>query len=66
MIVFLSMLLIQQISLKRVADNAYKQYIKSRSLPSAESVKRVKELHLSGLPVHPILGKYLGFLCTSL
>lgn len=33
--------------MEQVCDNAYKQYIKSRPAASSESIKRVKELHIS-------------------
>uniref|UniRef100_A0A6Q2XMQ1 ATP-dependent RNA helicase DDX54 n=1 Tax=Esox lucius TaxID=8010 RepID=A0A6Q2XMQ1_ESOLU len=51
-------------NLRRIADNAYKQYIKSRPMPSPESIKRVKNTELPGMAVHPLLGHdpefYLG------
>ncbi|XP_076162374.1 ATP-dependent RNA helicase DDX54 [Ptiloglossa arizonensis] len=34
-------------NMEQVCDNAYKQYIKSRPAASSESIKRVKELHIS-------------------
>ena len=37
---------------------AYKQYSKSRPVPSAESVKRMKELTLKSANPHPLLGKH--------
>ncbi|XP_004281506.1 ATP-dependent RNA helicase DDX54 isoform X1 [Orcinus orca] len=40
--------------LGRVADNAQQQYVRSRSAPSPESIKRAKELDLSGLGLHPL------------
>ena len=40
-------------SLKQVADNAQKQYTRSRGQPSPESVKRAKQLPQS-IPMHPI------------
>uniref|UniRef100_A0A8D0HB29 ATP-dependent RNA helicase DDX54 n=1 Tax=Sphenodon punctatus TaxID=8508 RepID=A0A8D0HB29_SPHPU len=40
-------------SLRHVADNAHKQYLKSRPGPSPESIKRVKELDLALLGIHP-------------
>lgn len=43
-------------NLKRVSENAYKQYLKSRPNPSLESIKRVKNSNLSSLAVHPLLG----------
>ncbi|XP_031556562.1 ATP-dependent RNA helicase DDX54-like [Actinia tenebrosa] len=43
-------------SLQGVCTNAYKQYIRSRTNPSSESVKRAKELVTSTIAVHPILG----------
>ncbi|XP_036385612.1 ATP-dependent RNA helicase DDX54 [Megalops cyprinoides] len=46
-------------NLQRVAENAYKQYLKSRPGPSPESIKRVKNTDLSGMAVHPLLGSGL-------
>ncbi|XP_033190645.1 ATP-dependent RNA helicase DDX54 isoform X1 [Bombus vancouverensis nearcticus] len=40
-------------SMEKVCDNAYKQYIRSRPAPSSESIKRVKELHISEAGVIP-------------
>lgn len=48
-------------SLKQVADNAQKQYIKSRGQPSPESVKRAKQLP-QNVPMHPIFQQ----LCSKL
>lgn len=42
--------------LQKVAKNAQKQYIRSRSQPSPESVKRAKELPLV-LPIHQMFEK---------
>lgn len=42
-------------SLKKVCANAYKQYIKSRPPPSAESVRKVRALPVDTLPPHPLL-----------
>lgn len=39
--------------MEKVCDNAYKQYIRSRPAPSSESIKRVKELHISEAGVIP-------------
>lgn len=44
-------------NLRRIADNAYKQYIKSRPMPSPESFKRVKNTELPSMAVHPLLGQ---------
>ncbi|XP_027326115.3 ATP-dependent RNA helicase DDX54 [Anas platyrhynchos] len=41
-------------SLRRVADNAQKQYLRSRPGPSPESIKRVKDLDTSQLGLHPL------------
>ncbi|XP_019394878.1 PREDICTED: ATP-dependent RNA helicase DDX54 isoform X2 [Crocodylus porosus] len=41
-------------SLRRVAENAHKQYLKSRPSPSPESIKRAKELDFSQLGIHPL------------
>ncbi|KAJ8260600.1 hypothetical protein COCON_G00163230 [Conger conger] len=46
-------------NLRRVSENAYKQYLKSRPSPSPESFKRVKNTELSGMAVHPLLGSGL-------
>ncbi|XP_060768263.1 ATP-dependent RNA helicase DDX54 [Neoarius graeffei] len=46
-------------NLKRVSENAYKQYLKSRPNPSPESIKRVKSSDLSSIAVHPLLGSGL-------
>ena len=40
-----------------VSENAQKQYVKSRSQPAPESVKRAKELP-AVIPLHPIFGKF--------
>lgn len=45
-------------NLHRVSENAYKQYLKSRPNPSAESIRRVKNLDLSCMAVHPFLGLF--------
>ncbi|XP_043093172.1 ATP-dependent RNA helicase DDX54 [Puntigrus tetrazona] len=46
-------------NLRRVSENAYKQYLKSRPNPSAESIKRAKNTDLSCMAVHPLLGSGL-------
>uniref|UniRef100_A0A7N6BTV1 ATP-dependent RNA helicase DDX54 n=1 Tax=Anabas testudineus TaxID=64144 RepID=A0A7N6BTV1_ANATE len=46
-------------NLHRVSENAYKQYLKSRPNPSAESIRRVKSTDLSSMAVHPLLGSGL-------
>ncbi|MBN3300032.1 DDX54 helicase, partial [Amia calva] len=46
-------------SLRRVADNAYQQYLRSRPGPSPESIKRTKACDLANLAVHPLLGSGL-------
>ena len=43
-------------SLKQVADNAQKQYVRSRGQPSPESVKRAKQLP-QNIPLHPLFQK---------
>ncbi|KAM3826190.1 ATP-dependent RNA helicase DDX54 [Vipera latastei] len=40
-------------NLRRVSDNALKQYQKSRPSPSPESIKRVKEMEFSLIGIHP-------------
>lgn len=39
--------------MEKVCDNAYKQYIRSRSSASSESIKRAKELHISEAGIIP-------------
>ncbi|KAI3362306.1 hypothetical protein L3Q82_012623 [Scortum barcoo] len=46
-------------NLHRVSENAYKQYLKSRPNPSPESIRRVKNIDLSIMAVHPLLGSGL-------
>ncbi|XP_057675549.1 ATP-dependent RNA helicase DDX54 [Corythoichthys intestinalis] len=46
-------------NLHRVSENAYKQYLKSRPNPSAESIRRVKNMDISCMAVHPLLGSGL-------
>ncbi|KAL4609445.1 ATP-dependent RNA helicase DDX54 [Arapaima gigas] len=46
-------------NLRRVAENAYKQYLKSRPNPSSESIKRVKNTDFTRMAVHPLLGSGL-------
>ncbi|XP_067293615.1 ATP-dependent RNA helicase DDX54 isoform X2 [Pseudorasbora parva] len=46
-------------NLRRISENAYKQYLKSRPSPSPESVKRVKSADLTSMAVHPLLGSGL-------
>ncbi|KAM9338089.1 ATP-dependent RNA helicase DDX54 [Symphorus nematophorus] len=46
-------------NLHRVSENAYKQYLKSRPNPSAESIRRVKSTDMSSMAVHPLLGSGL-------
>lgn len=41
-------------NLRRVSDNAQKQYLKSRPAPSPESIKRVKEMDFNLLGIHPL------------
>ncbi|XP_048412630.2 ATP-dependent RNA helicase DDX54 [Stegostoma tigrinum] len=43
-------------NLKRVSENAYMQYLKSRPNPSPESIKRVREMDFSTLGIHPLFG----------
>uniref|UniRef100_A0A8C5LTS7 RNA helicase n=1 Tax=Leptobrachium leishanense TaxID=445787 RepID=A0A8C5LTS7_9ANUR len=47
-------------SLQHVAENAYKHYCKSRPVPAAESIKRVKEANFTKLGIHPIFWSLLG------
>ncbi|XP_030357334.1 ATP-dependent RNA helicase DDX54 isoform X2 [Strigops habroptila] len=41
-------------SLRHVADNAHKQYLRSRPGPSPESIKRAKDMDGSQLGIHPL------------
>lgn len=41
-------------SMAKVCSNAYKQYVKTRPLPSSESIKRVKEVSEMTSKYHPI------------
>ncbi|NXE11381.1 DDX54 helicase, partial [Lophotis ruficrista] len=45
-------------SLRRVADNAQKQYLRSRPGPSPESIKRAKDLDVSQLGIHPLFSEW--------
>uniref|UniRef100_A0A8C3PW98 ATP-dependent RNA helicase DDX54 n=1 Tax=Chrysolophus pictus TaxID=9089 RepID=A0A8C3PW98_CHRPC len=45
-------------SLRRVADNAQKQYLRSRPGSSPESIKRVKEMDMSQLGIHPLFSAH--------
>ncbi len=47
-------------NLHRVSENAYKQYLKSRPNPSPESIRRVKNVDVSTMAVHPLLGQFGG------
>ncbi|XP_076234983.1 ATP-dependent RNA helicase DDX54 [Calliopsis andreniformis] len=40
-------------NMEKVCDNAYKQYIRSRPAASSESIKRVKEMHISEAGIIP-------------
>lgn len=46
-------------SLRRVADNAHKQYLRSRPGPSPESIKRAKDMDVSQLGIHPLFSELL-------
>jgi len=46
--------------LKRVASNAYKQYIKSRPVPASESVKRAKSIAETPPTQHPLFAGYVA------
>ena len=45
--------------MKRVTQNAYKQYLKSRPVASSESNKRTKDLALKEIGYHPLFGTVL-------
>jgi ATP-dependent RNA helicase DDX54/DBP10 len=40
--------------MKKVCVNAYSQYIRSRPGASVESIKRVKDINVSGFAIHPV------------
>ncbi|XP_078664653.1 ATP-dependent RNA helicase DDX54-like [Branchiostoma floridae x Branchiostoma belcheri] len=46
---------LELVSLRRVADRGYSAYIKSRSAPSHESVRRMKGMDTAHMGFHPIL-----------
>jgi len=41
------------VSMRKVTENAYKQYVRSRQLASSDSNRRVKELPFSSCGIHP-------------
>ena len=43
-----------QVSMKKVTENAYKQYIRSRPAASSDSNRRVKEMPFDKCGTHPI------------
>ena len=47
-------------SLRRVADNAHKQYLRSRPGPSPESIRRAKDLDVAQLGIHPLFSECRG------
>lgn len=49
---------IDLVSLRKVTENAYQQYIRSRPVASTESNKRVKDLPFATCPIHPIFKDY--------
>uniref|UniRef100_A0A669ELA0 ATP-dependent RNA helicase DDX54 n=1 Tax=Oreochromis niloticus TaxID=8128 RepID=A0A669ELA0_ORENI len=51
-------------NLLRVSENAYKQYLKSRPNPSPESIRRVKNIDLSSMGVHPVLALHFLVKCV--
>ncbi|XP_077990291.1 ATP-dependent RNA helicase DDX54-like [Glandiceps talaboti] len=52
-------------NLKRVCDNAYKQYVKSRPAPATESVKRMKEIEKTHISLHPWFSEYVDDMETG-
>ncbi|KAI8490114.1 ATP-dependent RNA helicase ddx54 [Branchiostoma belcheri] len=46
---------LELVSLRRVADRGYSAYIKSRSAPSHESVRRMKGMDTAHMGFHPVL-----------
>ena len=47
--------------MKKVTQNAYKHYLKSRPVSSSESNKRTKDLALKDIGYHPLFGRYTRF-----
>lgn len=45
------------VSMHKVMSNGYKHYLKSRELPSLESVKRSKNVDLTSISQHPVFGE---------
>ena len=41
--------------------NGYKQYVRSRETPSAESIKRSKCVNLTSIEPHPVFGIFFYF-----
>ena len=44
--------------LRKVCKNAYKQYVRSRSLPSPEAVKKAKHTSFQDIPPHPLFKSF--------
>ncbi|XP_008198552.1 ATP-dependent RNA helicase DDX54 [Tribolium castaneum] len=49
---------IDLVSMKKVTENAYLQYVRSRPAASSDSNRRVKELAFASCGIHPIFGDY--------
>ncbi|KAF2883077.1 hypothetical protein ILUMI_23090 [Ignelater luminosus] len=45
---------IDLVSMRKVSENAYKQYVRSRPLASADSNRRIKELPFNNCGIHPV------------
>lgn len=54
-----------QANMKRVTDNAYKNYIRSRPNASAESVKRIKAMKDISIGYHPVFGRLIKLHVSS-
>ncbi|XP_025833848.1 ATP-dependent RNA helicase DDX54 [Agrilus planipennis] len=48
------------VSMSNVCENAYKQYIRSRPLSSADSNRRVKEMPFASCGIHPVFKNETG------
>ncbi|XP_074593042.1 ATP-dependent RNA helicase DDX54 [Brevipalpus obovatus] len=44
--------------LKKVCENATKQYVKTRSIPSSDSISKAKEISQQDIAIHPIFRNY--------
>ena len=53
---FVNNVIFTQAAAKQVAENAHKQYIKSRVAPSADAIRRSRDF-AAALPPHPSLSR---------